>query len=50
MLLAAFAVQLAIVGDVNHQLCCFLCLQPFVQHGEALAGLHAWGFVSVGSM
>ena len=41
MLLAASAVQLAIVGDVNHQLCCFLCLRPFVQHDEALAGIHA---------
>ena len=47
MLLAASAVQLAIVGDVNHQLCCFLCLQPF---GKALAGLHAWGSASVDSM
>ncbi len=28
MLLPASAVWLAIVVDVSHQLCCFLCLQP----------------------
>ena len=39
---------LAGVGNINPQLCFFLCLQPLVQHGEALFGLHTWGSAFVG--